>query len=205
MAMRWVMLMRAPLLATLLYFSQAGMADTLHAVADGAFQHHGSSWIFPQQIGGFVRIGAPQDVDGTIDVVAYYAKVEGSVRTTAVVSVYPPDSAAAETTLASAKAAIESTLKSAKQEAVQSEEPFRVGRQPELVGVRTSYKVDAAAGSLTNLYFFDTGAWIVKIRGAAEKADKNSAPLLDDFVRGQRWESLELTDKNCTGAACSAK
>jgi hypothetical protein len=201
------MALKPSLLATLVYFasSTAGMADTLHAIADGAFQHHGSSWIFPRQIGGFVRIGAPQDVDGTIDVVAHYAKVEGSTRTTAVVSVYPPESAAAETTLASAKAAIESTLKLAKQEAVRSEAPFKVGKQPEWVGVKASYKADAAVGSLANLYFFDTGAWIVKIRGGTEKADNNSDGLLDDFVRGQLWESLELTDESCTGRVCKAE
>jgi hypothetical protein len=194
-----------PSLLAMLIYCQSSMADTLHAIADGAFQHHGSSWIFPQRIGGFDRVGAPQDVDGTVDVVAYYAKVAGSVRTTAVVSVYPPESAAAEATLASAKAAIEATLEAAKQGAVRSEGQFKVGKQPELVGVKASYKADAAAGSLANLYFFDTGAWIVKIRGAAEKADKNSDPSLDDFVRGQRWENLELTDKNCTGTACKAK
>jgi hypothetical protein len=201
------MALKPSLLATVIYFAvgHASMADTLHAIADGAFQHHGSSWIFPRQIGDFARVGAPQDVDGTIDVVAYYAKVEGSVRTTAVVSVYPPESAAAEATLASAKAAIESTLKAAKQETVRSEGPFNVGEQPELVGVKASYKADAAAGSQTNLYFIDTGAWIVKIRGVAERADKNTDPMLDDFVRGQRWESLELTDKSCTGTACKAK
>ena len=201
------MALKSALLATLLCFAAgpASMADTLHAIADGAFQHHGSSWIFPQQIGGFVRIGAPQDVDGTIDVVAHYAKVDGSMRTTAVVSVYPPESAAAETTLASAKAAIESILKQAKQGAARSEAPFKVGKQPELVGVKASYKADAAVGSLANLYFFDTGAWIVKIRGGTEKADNNSDALLDDFVRGQRWESLELTNESCTGTACKVK
>lgn len=198
------MTLKPALLATFVCFAcgQASMADTLHAIADGAFQHHGSSWIFPRQIGGFARIGAPQDVDGTIDVVAHYAKVEGAVRTKAVVAVYPPDSAAAETTLASAQAAIELALKSAKQEAVRSEERFRVGKERELVGVKVSYKAGDAAGSLTNLYFFDTGAWIVKISGGAEKNDADGARLLDDFVRGQRWESLELTDQSCTGAAC---
>lgn len=201
------MALKPALLATLVYFAAgpAGMADTLHAIADGAFQHHGSSWIFPQQIGDFVRIGAPQDVDGTVDVVAHYAKVAGSIRTTAVVSVYPPESAAAETTLANAKSAIESTLKLAKQAAARSEAPFKVGKQPELVGVKASYQTDAAAGSLANLYFFDTGAWIVKIRGGTEQAGNDSDALLDDFVRGQRWESLELTDKSCTGTACKVE
>lgn len=198
------MAFKPSLLAVVLYFAfgQASRADTLHAVADGAFQHHGSSWIFPQQIGAFVRIGAPQEVDGTIDVMAHYAKVEGSVRTTAVVAVYPPDSAAAETTLASMQAAIELMLKSTKQQAVRAEERFRVGKEPELVGVKVSYEVGDAVGSLTNLYFFDTGVWIVRIRGTAENAGKDSSRWLDDFVRGQRWESLELTDKTCTGSAC---
>lgn len=195
------------MLATLVCFAfgRASMADTLHAIADGAFQHHGSSWIFPRQIGGFVRLGAPQDVDGTIDVVAHYAKAEGPVRITAVVAVYPPDSAAAEATLASAQAAIEPTLKSAKRETVRSEERFRVGKERELVGVKVSYEAGNEAGALTNLYFFDTGAWIVKIRGAAEKTDEDSPLSLDDFVRGQRWESLESTDRTCTGAACNGE
>lgn len=176
------------------------MADPIHKVDGGAFWHHGSDWIFPQEIGGFVLVGIPQDVDGTSDAVAYYARVKDKIRTTAVVDVYPRDSAAAEATLANAKAAIELKLKSAKVAAVQSESPFKVGKDRELVGVKVSY--NAGAGTRTNLYFFDTGAWIVKIRVMADAGESDMAQASDSFVREQRWESLRLSDATCTGAAC---
>lgn len=41
-------------------------------------------------------------------------------------------------------------------------------------------------------YFVETRAWIVKIRASVPATDKEVAPALETFARGQRWDSLQL-------------
>lgn len=160
-------------------------ADPLHAIGAGAFQHHDSGWIFPSQVGGFTRVGAPQDVDGSSDAVAHYARGVAAERIVVVVDLYPPDTAAAHAKLADAKAAIEQELPGTQWQDVS----FHVATQRELVGIKTA----RTAGELqTALWFIDTGAWIVRIRAAAPRAADQTWQLLDDFVREQRWDSLGL-------------
>ena len=48
-------------------------ADPLHPLAGDAYWHHESNFIFPATLAGFARVGAPQDLDGSSTVVAYYA------------------------------------------------------------------------------------------------------------------------------------
>ncbi len=74
------------------------VADTIHTMAGGSYYHHQSGWVFPAKIGEFALVGAPQDVNGTDDVVAYYARVSKGVRTVASVNVYGLGSAEAQTT-----------------------------------------------------------------------------------------------------------
>lgn len=168
--------------------AHTAMADTLHAIADAAYQHHGSSWVFPEKIGEFARVGAPQDVDGTIDVVAYYAAIIDGRRIVAIVDVYPPDSAAAGAKLADAKAALESAAVRER-----SEGTLEVGNPP-LTARKLHYLIgDERADSQQYLYFIDAGAWIVKIRSEIPTADLAADAVLDNFVRGQRWDSLGLT------------
>jgi hypothetical protein len=80
------------------------IADTIHTMPGGGYYHHQSGWVFPEKVGEFSLVGAPQDLNGTDDVAAYYARVHKGVRTVASVNVYAPDSAEPETRPASIKA-----------------------------------------------------------------------------------------------------
>lgn len=166
-------------------FAQSSLADTIHAIQGGGFYHHQSGWVFPETIGDFSLVGVPGDVNGTVDVEAYYARVSNGVRTVASVNVYPPDSAAPETTPASIKGTPVSV---------------EISKQPLLRAAKLAYK--DGKSSRATVYFVDTGAWIVKIRASVPAADKVTGPILDKFVRSQRWDSLQLSPTSCTGAAC---
>lgn len=74
----------------------SALADPLHARAGGDYWHHDSGWIFPEHIAGFERVGAPQDVAGSRDAVAYYASQLNGQRVVASVNVFPADSSRAE-------------------------------------------------------------------------------------------------------------
>ena len=63
-------------------------ADPIHAVAEGAYWHHDSGWVFPERTGGYVRVGIPQDVAGSEDAVAHYARSRTASGMTASVDVY---------------------------------------------------------------------------------------------------------------------
>lgn len=183
--------------AALSLFVSVTAADTLHNIGADIYQHHGSSWIFPPKIGEFTRIGMPQDVDGTIDVIAYYARETKGGRMTAIVDVYPPDSSAAQARYDDASAALQSELHS---DSLQRG-ALRITSTPPLAAVKASSA--PAASSFGALYFIDTGAWIVKIRTRMEQADEATAVASDEFVQQQRWDSLQLTPDTCTGPACS--
>lgn len=64
-------------------------ADPLHALEDGAYWHHESGFIFPTTLAQFTRAGAPQELDGSSTVVAYYAHGDGAERVVAEVAVFP--------------------------------------------------------------------------------------------------------------------
>ena len=64
-------------------------ADPLHPLAGDAYWHHESNFIFPATLAGFARVGAPQDLDGSSTVVAYYARGAGDDRLVVVVDVFP--------------------------------------------------------------------------------------------------------------------
>jgi hypothetical protein len=166
-------------------FVQVSLADPIHPMQGGGFYHHQSGWIFPETIGDFSLVGVPGDINGTVDVAAYYARVSKGVRTVASVSVYPPDTAAPESTPAS----INSTSVA-----------VDISKQPSLRAAKFAYK--DGKNSRATVYFVDTGAWIVKIRASMLVTDKVMGPILDKFVRRQRWDSLQLSPANCTGAAC---
>jgi hypothetical protein len=156
-------------------------ADPIHAIQRGAFQHHDSGWIFPQHAAGFERVGAPQDVDGSRDAIAYYARSEKGARSTAVVDVYPRDSAAGAMSLAQAQAALErdGALAAAKKVRSRLQLPT-----PVLAIDKVAYRASKAT---THLYFVAHGEWIVRIRVSSATL---AAQLADDFARSQRWETL---------------
>ena len=150
------------------------LADPIHAIADGAYWHHGSDWIFPQAIGAYARVGIPQDVAGSDDAVAHYACVENGARYTASVDVYRGTSAAA------------GELEARPTERSSTDTAFPVSTTRALSGTRQIYEPDKSSGpALVGVYFIDAGEWRVRIRITGSQL-----PVMDSFVRDQRWETL---------------
>lgn len=160
-------------------------ADPIHPIGGGAYWHHDSGWRFPEKCGEFLRVGIPQDVAGSKDAVAYYAHTVDGSRIVASVDIYPADSAAAAEMQADGSGKLS------------SEGPFVVGTERTLRGTRRIFAVDGEKNGLTMLYAFAAGEWHVRIRIADANADL--APLLDAFVRDQRWEALN-SDSSMTSS-----
>lgn len=156
--------------------SHQAHADPIHPIAGGAYWHHDSGWQFPKECAEFERVGIPQDVAGSKDAVAYYARTVDGSRIVVSVDVYPADSAAAEEMQADGPGKLS------------SEVPFSVGAERTLRGTRRIISAEGEKNGLTLLYAFAAGEWRVRIRIADANAD--IAPLLDAFVRDQRWEAL---------------
>jgi hypothetical protein len=149
-------------------------ADPIHAIADGACWHHDSGWIFPEKIGEFVRVAIPQDVAGSRDAVAYYARTLNGIRTVASVDIYTPDSG---------------NEREQPTGRLEFDDAFAVGKAGALSGRRSIYIVgDGATAASTSVYVIAAGEWQVRIRIAG--APKDSVPLMDSFVRDQRWDTL---------------
>jgi hypothetical protein len=148
-------------------------ADPIHAVADGAYWHHDSHWVFPEKAGTFVRVGIPQDVAGSEDAAAHYAHVEDGVRHTASVNVYRANSMAA------------AEHESAMAGQLSSEGAFLVSEANKLSGIRRIYSGNTADSGLTGMYVVNAGEWRVAIRISG-----SSVETMDAFVRAQRWETL---------------
>jgi len=165
-------------------------ADTLHAIGNGLFWHHESGWIFPERIGDFVRIGMPQDVAGSSDVVAHYSKRIADQRVTAVIDIYGADSAINAPTFAAAKKMMQDEL-GASAYTPPTEAPFEIAAAPSYAGFKAIYKIlRDGAPAYRVLYFIDTGAWNVKFQITAPADAADAAALADDFVRAQRWDRL---------------
>lgn len=167
-----------PILSFLLFvLSAVADADPIHAIADGAYWHHDSGWVFAQKIGEFELVGIPQDIAGSRDAAAYYARTAGGIRTVASVDVYPEDSAAAG-------AMLSSDLQR------QSEDSLVIGLRDAPRATRVVYAAPSG-GALTVLYHVAAHDWHVRILVTAP--DATSLPVLDAFVRGQRWDTLART------------
>jgi hypothetical protein len=150
-------------------------ADPIHAIADGAYWHHDSGWIFPEKVGEFVRVAIPQDVAGSRDAVAYYARMLNGVRTVASVDVYTSDSGNARDEQTTGR--------------LQSDDAFPVGKAGALSGRRLIYVVgDGATAASIGVYVIAAGEWRVRIRIA--ETPKDSGPMMDSFVLDQRWDTL---------------
>ena len=76
-------------------YTTSALADPLHARTGGDYWHHDSGWIFPERIAGFERVGVPQDVAGSRDAVAWYAREASGQRVVISVNVFPADSSRA--------------------------------------------------------------------------------------------------------------
>ena len=158
-----------------LALSPVTLADTIHSIIGGGYYHHQSNWVFPEKVGDFSLVGVPQDINGTDDAAAYYARVAGGVRTVASVSLYAPDSAEPETNPASIKG---------------KPVAFDVSKRPRLTAAKLVIKDGKSAR--TTLYFIDTGHWTIKVRATTPLTDKAIAPVLDAFTRNLRWDSLQV-------------
>ena len=182
---------------------QSAHAEQYQQLADGAFRHPESGWTFPAAVGDFKRVGDPIGIAGMRDAVANYELLANGNKHAATVYVYPPDSRAEDASLDGAKAAIVAQLKSLPLAQLWSEGPFRAGKTPVLVGDKAFYKIGIGPDSYqTNLYYFDTGKWVVKVRLSVQKTEKDTFRALDAFVRDLPWDSLGLTAESCTGSAC---
>jgi hypothetical protein len=154
---------------------QMAHADPIHAIADGAFWHHDSGWIFPAKIGEFERVGIPQDVAGSRDAVAYYARTLNGIRTVASVDVYTRDSG---------------NEREAPPGRLESDDAFPVGKAGALSGRRLIYVGDGAAAASTGIYVIAAGEWQVRIRIAG--VPKDLVPMMDSFALDQRWDTLTV-------------
>jgi hypothetical protein len=149
-------------------------ADPIHAIAEGAYWHHDSGWIFPEKIGEFVRVAIPQDVAGSRDAVAYYARTLNGIRSVASVDVYTSDSG---------------NERDAPTGRLESDDAFPVGKAGALSGRRLIYIVgDGVTASSSGVYVIAAGEWQVRIHIAG--VPKASVPLMDSFVLDQRWDTL---------------
>jgi hypothetical protein len=179
------------LLATLVCLSvwSDGRADPIHAIADGAFWHHDSGWVFPGRLEEFVLTGAAQDVAGTPDAVAHYARVSKGVRATASVDVYAADSGAPDATFESVKAGIEREIQPNGR--LSSEDSFPVGKQRPFPGTRVTYSVAGGeTPALIGLYLVTAGDWFVRIRVTLPRPERDARERMDAFVLAQRWDTL---------------
>ena len=180
----------------------ASFSQDFSALPDGGVKHGASGWVFPKAVGEFQRTGDPVIAAGTRDAVGQYERTANGLKTSATVYVYPSDSNAVDATLEGAKRAAESNLASIALAQSWSEGPFKAGSLP-LVGEKVFYKIGIGPSSTqTNLYFFDTGRWVVKFRLSPQKTEVGTFQSLDAFVRDQAWAELGLTAENCTGSAC---
>lgn len=187
--------------------SRSGYTQSFESLPDGGVRDAGSHWVFPKAVGDFQRVGEPARVPQTLhDSYAQYEWVRAGVRSTATVYVYPTESNAEDRSLAGARQEVQNTLKSELLVQLWSEGPFRVGNVPALVGEKSFYKVGLGPASWqTNLYYFDTGHWIVKFRVTAQVSEKDTFQRFDAFVRDQQWASLGLSADTCTGPACKTE
>jgi hypothetical protein len=168
-------------------FVATAHADPLHSVAGGAYWHHDSGWMFPEKLGEFVRVGVPQDVGGSRDAVAFYAREVDGQRIVASVDVFPADSAADAATLENAKAALLRDTSVSVDDLVESTLPLRQD------GALLAAQVIVAHGASGNLpralYFVSSGEWRVRIVFTAAQA-VGQIPGGVEFVREQRWDTL---------------
>jgi hypothetical protein len=151
----------------------ASHADPIHAIADGAYWHHGSGWIFPERVAQYVRVGIPQDVAGSEDAVAWYAFQEGAERRLASVDVYVSGSASA------------TTLEAPLDGPLISEGTLSLMAAPALSATRRIYSLGETTQSTVGLYVIHKGEWRVRI--CITGPDLSA---LDAFVQSQRWDKL---------------
>ncbi len=180
---------KAPALLALLITSTliaaTSEADPLHKYRnEGAWCHVDSGWMFPLEVGSFARVLQPYNIDGNNDAGAEYrqASLQGAVE----VDIYAADSSATDATIDGAKATAAS--KAGAGAKVESEQPFKLGAAKNLEGAKIRYA--NASGEQTNLYYFTTDRWRVKVLARAEAGGNESDKAFDAFVQALPWHTL---------------
>lgn len=185
---------RPALLALLIASTLTGagsMADPLHKYGnEGAWCHVDSGWMFPKDVGDFARVLQPYSIDGNNDAAgAEYRQESGQLQGAVEVDVYAADSAATDANIDGAKAT--AARKAGESARVESEQPFKIGAAKGLSGVKIKYATDATtSGEQTNLYYFTTDRWRVKVLARAKLAGNESDKALDTFVQALPWNTL---------------
>lgn len=167
----------------------ASVADPLHKYGEeGAWCHVDSGWMFPLNVGGFARVLQPYNIDGNNDAGAEY-KQESGLQGAIEVDVYAAESAATDANIDGAKAT--AARKAGEGAKVESEKPFQLDAAKGLNGVKIKYATDAeTSGEQTNLYYFATDRWHVKVLAHATAAGEESDKALDAFVQALPWNTL---------------
>lgn len=166
----------------------SSVADPLHKFGhDGAWRHVDSGWMFPAAVSGFSRVGQPYNIDGNNDAGAEYRPAAGS-SAQAEVDVYAADSGAIDATLEGAKST--ASRKAGDSADVQSEQAFQIATLQGVSGVKVRYAANAAARTQTNLYFFATERWRVRVLASAAATGQDADLALDAFVQALPWETL---------------
>lgn len=168
----------------------ASAADPLHKYGnEGAWCHVDSGWMFPKDVGKFARVLQPYNIDGNNDAGAEYKQASDPLQGTVEVDVYAADSAATDASIDGAKAT--AARKAGEGAKVESEQPFQLDAAKGLKGVKIKYATDAATpGEQTNLYYFTTDQWHVKVLARAKLAGSESDRALDAFVQALPWNTL---------------
>ncbi|WP_116808061.1 hypothetical protein [Steroidobacter cummioxidans] len=185
---------KAPALLALLISSTltsaSSMADPLHKYGnEGAWCHVDSGWLFPQDVGHFARVLQPYNIDGNNDAGAEYRQETGALKGAIEVDVYAADSAAIDANIDGAKAT--AARKAGEGAKIDSEAPFQLDAAKDLKGIKIKYATDPETpGEHTNLYYFTTGRWHVKVLAHAKLADNDHDAALDAFVQALPWNSL---------------
>lgn len=167
-----------------------GVADPLHKDGnEGAWRHVESGWMFPKAVGDFTRVLQPYNIDGNDDAGAEYQQQSGQLQGAIEVDVYAADSAATDANLDGAK--ITAARKAGEGARVESEKPFQLDGVTDLNGVKVKFTADASpSGGQTNLYYFTTDRWHVKVLAHARLAANESDQALDAFVQALPWTTL---------------
>lgn len=190
--------------ATALLCGQA-FADPIHGRADGSYWHHDSGWVFPEKTGEFTLVGVPQDLAGSRDAVAWYARVANGVRTVASVDLIAPDSAAEDASLEAAQRVLEDALPADSTRVADDGAPTSGAGLPRGI-TRVAYLATRdGEKQLVALYHVVAGEWRVRIRLTAPRATAGMLERFDAFVRDQRWDTFASCEASmASSASCAA-
>lgn len=169
------------------WLASPSFADPLHKFGkEGAWVHVDSGWMFPKDVGEFARVMQPYNIDGNNDAGVEYRQPSGLQ---ADVEIFAADSGAMGATLDGAKS--NASSKAGEAAHVQSEQPFEVDALKDASGVKITYAAEGkAAEAHTNLYYFTTNRWRVKVLARTQGRGKDDEAL-DAFVRALPWKTLD--------------